>query len=84
MSLPAFWNSMFLHGCTSNALGTCQNKTLTKRILGSLIAYRYKIIKSMERSFRLVSYPHCKPVWEDASVGIENDSIVNNDAKEKD
>lgn len=69
-------------GAPPMALGTCQNKTLTKRILGTLgiRTPRYKIIKSMERSFRLgLRYPLIvKPAWEDASVGIENESIVNN------
>lgn len=69
-------------GAPPMALGTCQNKNLTKRILGSLgiRTPRYKIIKSMDRSFRLgLKYPLIvKPAWEDASVGIENDSIVYN------
>ena len=69
-------------GAPPMALGTCQNKTLTKRILGSLgiRTPRYKIFKSMDRSFRLgLRYPLIvKPAWEDASVGIENDSIVIN------
>ena len=69
-------------GAPPMALGTCQNKTLTKRILGTLgiRTPRYKIIKDMERSFRLgLRYPLIvKPAWEDASVGIDNDSIVNN------
>ncbi|PKL82738.1 MAG: D-alanine--D-alanine ligase [Ignavibacteriae bacterium HGW-Ignavibacteriae-3] len=69
-------------GAPPMALGTCQNKNLTKRILGSLgiRTPRYKIIKSMNGSFRLgLKYPLIvKPAWEDASVGIENDSIVYN------
>ena len=69
-------------GAPPLALGTCQNKTLTKRILSSLgiRTPRYKIIKNMERSFRLgLRYPLIvKPAWEDASVGIDNDSIVDN------
>ena len=69
-------------GAPPLALGTCQNKTLTKRILSSIgiRTPRYKIIKSLDRSFRLgLSYPMIvKPAWEDASVGIENDSIVEN------
>jgi D-alanine-D-alanine ligase len=69
-------------GAPPMALGTCQNKTLTKRILGTLgiRTPRYKIIKDMDRSFRLgLRYPLIvKPAWEDASVGIDNDSIVNN------
>ncbi|MBA4405829.1 D-alanine--D-alanine ligase [bacterium] len=74
--------NVFYTGAPPMALGTCQNKTLTKRILGSLgiRTPRYKIIKNMERSFRLgLRYPLIvKPAWEDASVGIENESIVDN------
>lgn len=69
-------------GAPPMALGTCQNKTLTKRILGSLSIRtpRYKIIKNMERSFRLgLRYPLIvKPALEDASVGIDDDAIVYN------
>lgn len=69
-------------GAPPLALGTCQNKTLTKRILSSMgiRTPRYKIIKTMDRSFRLgLHYPLIvKPALEDASVGIDNDSIVYN------
>ena len=69
-------------GAPPLALGTCQNKTLTKRILNSLgiRTPRYKIIKTMDRSFRLgLHYPLIvKPALEDASVGIDNDAIVDN------
>lgn len=69
-------------GAPPMALGTCQNKTLTKRILSSvgIRTPRYKIIKSMDRSFRLgLRYPLIvKPAWEDASVGIDNEAIVYN------
>jgi len=69
-------------GAPPLALGTCQNKTHTKRILSSIgiRTPRYKIIKSLDRSFRLgLRYPMIvKPAWEDASVGIENESIVEN------
>ncbi len=69
-------------GAPALALGTCQNKTLTKRILSSLgiRTPQYKIIRSMDRQFRLgLKYPLIvKPALEDASVGIDNDSIVDN------
>ena len=69
-------------GAPPLALGTCQNKTLAKRIVSSVGVRtpRYKIIKSMDRSFRLgLTYPLIvKPAWEDASVGIDNNSIVEN------
>ena len=69
-------------GAPPMALGTCQNKTLTKRILSSLgiRTPRFKRIKTMNREFRLgLRYPMIvKPAWEDASAGIDNDSIVEN------
>lgn len=69
-------------GAPPMALGTCQNKTLTKRILSSLgiRTPRYKIIKDMNRTFRLgLHYPLIvKPAWEDASVGIDDEAIVYN------
>jgi D-alanine-D-alanine ligase len=69
-------------GATPLALGTCQNKTLTKRILraSGIRTPRFKIIKQMTESFRTgLKYPLIvKPAWEDASVGIDNNSIVNN------
>lgn len=69
-------------GAPPLALGTCQNKTNTKRILSAIgiRTPRYKIIKNLDRSFRLgLRYPLIiKPAWEDASVGIDNNSIVDN------
>lgn len=67
-------------GAPPMALGTCQNKTLTKRILSTLgiRTPHYKIIKDMKASFRLgLHYPLIvKPAWEDASVGIDDNAIV--------
>ncbi|MDP3582401.1 MAG: D-alanine--D-alanine ligase, partial [Ignavibacteria bacterium] len=69
-------------GAPPMALGTCQNKTLTKRILSTLgiRTPHYKILKDMKKSFRLgLHYPLIvKPAWEDASVGIDDNSIVYN------
>ncbi|MBU2492039.1 MAG: ATP-grasp domain-containing protein [Bacteroidetes bacterium] len=69
-------------GAPPLALGTCQNKTLTKRILSSLgiSTPHFKYIKKHRKSYRLgLNYPLIvKPALEDASVGIENDSIVFN------
>lgn len=69
-------------GAPPLALGTCQNKTLTKRILSTIgiRTPRFKKIKTMDKTFRLgLQYPLIvKPAWEDASVGIDNDSIVQN------
>ncbi|KAF0151891.1 MAG: D-alanine-D-alanine ligase [Ignavibacteria bacterium] len=67
-------------GAPPMALGTCQNKTLTKRILSTLgiRTPHYKILNDMKDSFRLgLHYPLIvKPAWEDASVGIDDNSIV--------
>ncbi|OGU54556.1 MAG: D-alanine--D-alanine ligase [Ignavibacteria bacterium RBG_13_36_8] len=69
-------------GAPALALGTCQNKTLTKRILSSkgIRTARYKYIKKPQKVYRLgLRYPLIvKPSFEDASVGIENESVVKN------
>ncbi|MFH1196252.1 MAG: ATP-grasp domain-containing protein [bacterium] len=69
-------------GANPVALGTCQNKLLTKKILKSLgiRTPKYKLVKDKKQTYRLgLNYPLIvKPVREDASVGIENDSIVTN------
>jgi D-alanine-D-alanine ligase len=69
-------------GAPPMALGTCQNKTLTKRIISSLgiRTPKFRLIKDLSQSFRLgLHYPLIvKPAWEDASVGIDNNSIVYN------
>lgn len=69
-------------GAPPMALATCQNKTLTKRIINTLgiRTPKFKFIKSMNQSFRLgLNYPLIvKPAYEDASVGIDNNSIVKN------
>jgi D-alanine-D-alanine ligase len=69
-------------GAPPATLGTCQNKELTKRILSSydVPTPNYTLISetadeySVELNFPII----VKPATEDASVGIENDSIVNN------
>lgn len=69
-------------GAPPLALGTCQNKILTKKILSSLgiPTPRYKIIRTLDSSFKLgLRYPLIiKPAFEDASVGIDNDAVVYN------
>lgn len=69
-------------GAPPMALGTCQNKTLTKRIISTIgiRTPRFNFIKSMNQSFRVgLNYPLIvKPAYEDASVGIDNNSIVTN------
>lgn len=67
-------------GAPAIALGTCQNKTLTKRILreNSIPTPKFRFIKKKSKDYQSdLSFPIIvKPAFEDASVGIENDSIV--------
>jgi D-alanine-D-alanine ligase len=71
-------------GAGAFALGTCLNKTRTKEILShhKILTPRFALYKSinevniddLELSFPLI----VKPSHEDASVGIENSSVVDN------
>ncbi|MCF8242919.1 MAG: ATP-grasp domain-containing protein [Melioribacteraceae bacterium] len=74
-------------GAPPLALGTCQNKTLTKRILSSVgvRTARYKYLKKTRKVYRLnLDYPMIvKPAFEDASVGIDVDAVVTNHAELK-
>ena len=67
-------------GAPPLALGTCQNKYLTKKILRSvgIRTAPSKLITEHHKVYRHgLKYPVIvKPALEDASVGIENDSIV--------
>ena len=69
-------------GAPALSLANCQNKILAKRLLNSSGIRIPKFFIVTEKSTR---YPHrlkypllVKPPFEDASVGIENESIVNN------
>ena len=69
-------------GAPALALANCQNKILAKRLLssGGIRIPRFYIVsaKSVRYTHQL-NYPLLvKPAFEDASVGIENDSIVSN------
>lgn len=74
-------------GAPALTLGTCQNKTLTKRILkeNSILTPKFHFIKTRKNNYKAdLKFPIIvKPAFEDASVGIENDSIVNNTAQLK-
>ncbi len=74
-------------GAPPLALGTCQSKTLTKRILNSenITTPKFKFVNEIKNTYRLgLRYPLIiKPALEDASVGIENESIVTNHQKLK-
>jgi len=69
-------------GAPAMGLANCQNKVLAKRLLSSAgirIPHFFIVyVKSTKYPHRL-KYPLLvKPVFEDASVGIENESIVSN------
>ncbi len=69
-------------GATPTALANCQSKILTKRLMNSLCIKTPRFVFIKERKTRYIynlKYPlMIKPAYEDASVGIENDSIVYN------
>ncbi|MCX7798290.1 MAG: ATP-grasp domain-containing protein [Melioribacter sp.] len=69
-------------GAPPLALAICQNKILTKRILKSLGIQtpKFKVIKSRNSQLKInLKYPLIvKPAFEDASVGIDNNSVVYN------
>ena len=69
-------------GAPPIALGTSQDKTLTKRILSvnGINTPKFRFIEEVKKTYRLgLNYPMIvKPALEDASVGIENDSVVTN------
>lgn len=69
-------------GAPALALSNCQNKILAKRLLSSngiKIPEFFRVKEKKERYFHRLNYPLVvKPSLEDASVGIENESIVDN------
>lgn len=69
-------------GAPPLALGTCQNKMLTKKILRSvgLRTANYTYITKRQKIYRLkLKYPLItKPAFEDASVGIDVTAVVTN------
>lgn len=76
-------------GAPAMALANCQNKVMAKRLLqsnGIRIPSYFLTKKKLSRYRHSLKYPLLvKPSLEDASVGIENDSIVTNakDLKER-
>jgi D-alanine-D-alanine ligase len=74
-------------GAPPMALANCQSKIFTKRLLNSvgIKTPRFIIIKKIPVHYRhRLKYPLIlKPAYEDASVGIENESIVDNVEKLK-
>ena len=69
-------------GAPAMALANCQNKILAKRLLSSSgirIPPFFIVSKKSSRYTHKLNYPLLvKPALEDASVGIENESIVTN------
>ena len=69
-------------GAPALSLANCQNKILAKRLLGShgiRIPKFFIVQKKSSRYLHKLKYPLLvKPPFEDASVGIENESIVTN------
>ena len=72
-------------GAPALALANCQNKILAKRLLSSggiRIPRFYIVSTNSARYVHNLNYPLLvKPAFEDASVGIENESIVYNGKK---
>jgi D-alanine-D-alanine ligase len=69
-------------GAPPMALANCQSKIFTKRLLNAIgiKTPRFIILKRTPKAYRhRLKYPLIiKPAYEDASVGIENESIVEN------
>ena len=69
-------------GAPALALANCQNKIFAKRLLrsgGIRIPPFFIVTMKSTRYMHKLKYPLLvKPAYEDASVGIENESIVNN------
>ncbi len=69
-------------GAPPIALANCQNKVLAKRMLNTfgIKTPKFAIIKKIAGRYNHgLEYPLIvKPAFEDASVGIENDSVVEN------
>lgn len=72
-------------GAPPLALANCQSKALTKRILSEhgIGTPKFKVFRKKAKSYRSsLKFPIIvKPAYEDASVGIENESIVNNETE---
>lgn len=74
-------NIPFTGGTTKN-LGICQNKYLSKQILAAngISVPKFKCISRIEENCEIdINYPAIvKPVSEDGSIGIDDDSVVRN------
>ena len=74
-------------GAPPMSLANCQNKVLTKRLLNAvgIDTPKFLLVKKPSKKYRHgLKFPlMVKPAYEDASVGIENESIVRNDKELK-
>ena len=74
-------------GAPPLALANCQSKALTKRILSEykIRTPRFKVFRKKSKTYRSnLKFPVIvKPAYEDASAGIENESIVSNETELK-
>ena len=74
-------------GAPPMALANCQNKVLTKRLLNAvgIDTPKFLLVKKPSKQYRhRLKFPlMVKPAYEDASVGIENESIVRNNKELK-
>ncbi|HPN38192.1 MAG TPA: ATP-grasp domain-containing protein [Melioribacteraceae bacterium] len=68
-------------GATSKSLALCQNKYLSKQILSenNILVPSFQNVNSINNNFLLkVNFPIIvKPVSEDGSIGIDDDSVIN-------
>ncbi len=75
-------------GASPISLANCQNKVLAKRLLNShgIKTPKFILVKEIPKNFKHdLKFPLIvKPAFEDASVGIENESIVENNKQLKD
>lgn len=74
-------------GAPPMALANCQSKVLAKRLLNAvgIKTPQFMVIREARKQYRhKLNFPLIiKPAFEDASVGIENDSIVKNNKELK-
>lgn len=74
-------------GAPAMSLANCQNKILAKRLLSSAgirIPHFFIVYAKSSKYAHKLKYPLLvKPAFEDASVGIENESIVSNNEELK-
>lgn len=79
-------NDIAFTGCSSETLKMCTDKEKTKEILikNNILTPRHQLFKDGEEIDSSLKYPMIiKPVYEDASIGIDLDSVVYNAKKLK-